>query len=129
MEDRPRTGGARRPRRRAARARSGAAGGHGSAARAGPVRRGQARSSAAAAAQFSPSYAGVFSLDAPAAAAVYKVTLSSGGWIDLVQDGKFLKAINFSEATGCANARKSVEFRLAAEPAMLQLTGVGVPRS
>ena len=68
-----------------------------------------------------------FALDAPAAAGVYKVTLSAGGWIDLVQDGKSLKAVNFSDATGCANARKSVKFRLAAEPATLQLTGVGAP--
>ena len=77
--------------------------------------------------KFSPSYAGAFALDAPAAAGVYKVTLSAGGWIDVVQDGKFLKAVAFSEATGCANARKSVKFRIAAEPATLQLTGVGDP--
>ena len=36
--------------------------------------------------KFSPSYAGAFALDAPAAAGVYKVTLSAGGWIDVVQD-------------------------------------------
>jgi hypothetical protein len=77
--------------------------------------------------KFSPSYAGAFALDAPAATGVYKVTLSAGGWIDVVQDGKFLKAVAFSEATGCANARKSVKFRIAAEPATLQLTGVGDP--
>ena len=77
--------------------------------------------------KFSPSYAGAFALDAPAAPAVYKVTLSAGGWIDVIQDGKFLKPIAFSDATGCANARKSVKFRLAAEPATLQLTGVGDP--
>ena len=77
--------------------------------------------------KFSPSYAGAFTLDAPAAPAVYKVTLSAGAWIDVIQDGKFLKAIAFSEATGCANARKSVKFRLAAAPTTLQLTGVGDP--
>jgi hypothetical protein len=77
--------------------------------------------------KFSPSYAGAFALDAPAAPGVYVVTLSAGGWIDLVQDGKFLKPIAFSEATGCANARKSIKFRLAAAPATLQLTGVGDP--
>ena len=77
--------------------------------------------------KFSPSYAGAFALDAPAAAGVYKVTLSAGGWIDVVQGGKFLKAVSFSEATGCANARKSVKFRFAAEPSTLQLTGVGAP--
>jgi hypothetical protein len=77
--------------------------------------------------KFSPSYAGAFSLDVPAAPAIYKVTLSAGGWIDVVQDGKFLRAVSFSEATGCANARKSVKFRFAAAPTTLQLTGVGDP--
>jgi hypothetical protein len=77
--------------------------------------------------KFSPSYAGAFSLDAPAAAAVFKVTLSAEAWIDVIQDGKFLKPVAFSGATGCANARKSVKFRIAAEPATLQLTGVGDP--
>jgi hypothetical protein len=77
--------------------------------------------------KFSPSYAGAFALEAPAAAAVYKITLSAGGWIDVIQDGKFLKPVAFSDATGCANARKSVKFRLAAAPATLQLTGVGDP--
>ena len=75
--------------------------------------------------KFSPSFAGAFSLDAPAAPAVFKVTLSAGGWIDIVQGGKFLKPSAFSDAAGCANARKSVKFRLAAEPTTLQLTGVG----
>jgi hypothetical protein len=75
--------------------------------------------------KFSPSYAGAFSLDAPAAPAVYKVTLSAGGWIDVVQDGKFLKPMAFADAAGCAGVRKSVKFRLAAEPTTLQLTGVG----
>jgi len=77
--------------------------------------------------KFSPSYAGAFALEAPAAAAVYKITLSAGGWIDVIQDGKFLKPVAFSDAAGCANARKSVKFRFAAEPATLQLTGVGDP--
>ena len=75
--------------------------------------------------KFSPSYAGAFAFEAPAAAADYKVTLSAGGWIDVIQDGKFLKPVAFSDATGCANARKSVKFRFAAEPATLQLSGVG----
>ena len=77
--------------------------------------------------KFSPSFAGAYSLDAPATPAVYKVTLSAGAWVDVVQDGKFLKPVAFSEATGCANARKSIKFRLAAAPTTLQLTGVGDP--
>jgi len=77
--------------------------------------------------KFSPSYAGAFVLDAPAAAGVYKVTVSAGGWIDVIQEGKFLRPVNLSVATGCANARKSVKFRFAAGPATVQLTGVGQP--
>ena len=53
--------------------------------------------------------------------------MSAGAWIDVVQGGKFLKPVAFSEATGCANARESLKFRFAAEPATLQLTGVGDP--
>ncbi len=53
--------------------------------------------------------------------------MSAGAWIDVIQDGKFLKPVAFSGASGCANARKSVKFRLAAEPATLQLSGVGDP--
>ena len=75
----------------------------------------------------SPSYAGSFALAAPAAPGVFKVTVSAGGWIDIVQDGKLLKPINFSGAVDCPNVRKVVKFRLAAAPATLQLTGVGDP--
>jgi hypothetical protein len=77
--------------------------------------------------RFSPSFAGAYPLDAAIAPGVYKVTLSASAWIDVIQDGKFLKSIAFSEATGCANARKSVKFRFAAGPVTLQLTGVGDP--
>ena len=73
--------------------------------------------------KFSPSYAGTFALDAPAAAGVYKVTLSAGGWIDVVQDGKFLKAVAFSEATGCANARKSTLFPAEKKTFLLHIEG------
>ena len=75
--------------------------------------------------KFSPSYAGAFALDAPASSGVFKVALSSTGWIDLIQDGKFLKPVHFSDAAGCPPLRKVVEFRLAPAPATLQVTGVG----
>jgi len=77
--------------------------------------------------KFSPSYAGAFALDAPAAPGVYAVGLSARGWIDVVQDGKFLKAVAFSEAAGCPSLAKIVKFRLAAGPATLQLSGLGDP--
>jgi hypothetical protein len=76
--------------------------------------------------KFSPSYAGAFALAAPTAAGVYTATISANGWLDLVQDGKFLKQVGFSAATDCPNVRKAVKFRLTAAPTMLQVTGVGV---
>jgi hypothetical protein len=77
------------------------------------------------AAKFSPSYAGAFALAAPAAAGTYLVTLSAGGWIDVVQDGKFVKPTAFGDPKDCAGVRKSVKFPLAAAPTTLQLSGVG----
>lgn len=77
--------------------------------------------------RFSPSYAGAFAFAAPAASSVFKVTLSAPGWIDVIQDGKFLKPLAFSDEKGCPNVRKSLKFRLAAAPSTLQLTGVGDP--
>jgi len=76
--------------------------------------------------KFSPSYAGAFALDAPAARGSTRSPCRREAGFD--RPGRqFLKAVSFSEATGCANARRSVKFRLAAEPTTLQLTGVGAP--
>jgi hypothetical protein len=77
--------------------------------------------------KFSPSYAGAFMLDAPPAGGTYKITLSGAGWIDVVQDGKFVKPTAFGDTKDCAGVRKSVKFPLAAAPATLQLSGVGDP--
>jgi len=77
--------------------------------------------------KFSPSYAGAFSLDAPAAAAVFKVTLSAGGWIDVIQDGRFVKPVGFSDAPGCPGVRKSVKFPLAAKPLTIEISDVRTP--
>jgi hypothetical protein len=75
----------------------------------------------------SPSFAGAFTLDAPPAVGTYKITLSGAGWIDVVQDGKFVKPTAFGDATDCAGVRKSLKFPLADAPITLQLSGVGDP--
>ncbi len=49
----------------------------------------------------SPSYAGAIELDAPGAAGTYKVSLSGEGWIDVIQDGRFVKPVAFSGALDC----------------------------
>ena len=55
---------------------------------------------------------------------IYNVTLSGEAWIDVIQDGHFIKSKTFSAAVGCPGLRKSVKFDLAAAPATIQLSGV-----
>jgi hypothetical protein len=70
------------------------------------------------------SFAGFVQVPAPAQARTYKITLSSEGWIDVVQDGHTVKSTAFSGATGCEGIRKSVKFDLAAQPLTVELSGV-----
>ena len=69
-------------------------------------------------------FAGHFILAAPAKPGVYKITISSPGWIDLLDGDSFLHPKAFSGATGCEGARKSVKFDLPSEPLALQFSGV-----
>jgi hypothetical protein len=53
----------------------------------------------------------------------YTISLSNGAWLDLVQDGHFLKPAAFSGATDCDGIRKTVKFDLSASPFVLQISG------
>jgi hypothetical protein len=55
---------------------------------------------------------------------LYAVSLSTNGWIDAVQNGKYLKTVAFSGATDCDNIRKVVRFELTDAPLLIQVTGV-----
>jgi hypothetical protein len=70
------------------------------------------------------SFAGFVGAPAPAQAGTYKITLSSEGWIDVIQSGQFVKSSAFSGATGCEGIRKSVKFPLAAQPFTVELSDV-----
>ena len=73
----------------------------------------------------SPSaFAGHFVLAAPAKPGVYRVTISSGGWVDVLDGGAYLHPKAFSGAKGCEGARKSVKFDLPSRPLALQFSGV-----
>ena len=74
--------------------------------------------------KFSPSNAGHFALGAPARPGVYKITIASEAWIDVVDGGQYLHPKAFSGALGCEGARKSVKFELPARPVDLQFSGV-----
>lgn len=69
-------------------------------------------------------FAGFISVASPVKAGGYKITLSSEGWIDVIQNGQPVKSTGFTGATGCEGVRKSVAFDLAAAPFTLELSGI-----
>lgn len=74
------------------------------------------------------SLAGSAAFAAASTAGKYRVTLPLAGWIDLVQDGAYLKPTAFTGALDCPNVRKSVEFAIGAAPFVLQVSGVTNPK-
>jgi hypothetical protein len=68
-------------------------------------------------------FAGFANFKSPPKAGTYTVSLSAGGWIDLVQDGHFLKPKAFSGATDCDGIRKTMKYEMAASPFVLQVSG------
>ncbi|MGY3237365.1 MULTISPECIES: hypothetical protein [unclassified Bradyrhizobium] len=54
---------------------------------------------------------------------LYTISLSSGAWVDLVQDGQFLKPVAFSGATDCDGIRKTMKYQLSDKPFVLQVSG------
>lgn len=70
------------------------------------------------------SFAGHFTLAAPAKPGLHKITISSAAWIDVIDGGKYLRPMGFTGATGCEGARKSVKFELPPRPIAIQFSGV-----
>src|SRR5215475_8537701 len=68
-------------------------------------------------------FAGFASFKAAPKAGLYTISLSAGAWIDVVQDGHFLKPKAFSGATDCEGIRKTMKYELAAQPFVLQVSG------
>lgn len=58
-----------------------------------------------------------------AKAGLYTISLSTGAWVDVVQDGHALKPVAFSGATDCSGIRKTVKYQLSAQPFVLQVSG------
>jgi hypothetical protein len=70
------------------------------------------------------SFAGFIQAPALPHAGTYTFTLSSEGWIDVSQNGQFVKSSAFSGAQGCEGIRKSVKFDLTAAPYTIELSSV-----
>jgi hypothetical protein len=68
-------------------------------------------------------FAGFASIKATPKAGLYSISLSGGGWVDVVQDGHFLKPKAFSGATDCDGIRKTMKYELTASPFVLQVSG------
>jgi len=56
-------------------------------------------------------------------AGIYTISLSAGGWVDVIQDGHALKPKGFSGATDCDGIRKTMKYEIAAGPFLLQISG------
>jgi hypothetical protein len=69
-------------------------------------------------------FAGFTSVKTAPKAGVYSISLSAGGWVDVVQDGHFLKPKGFSGATDCDGIRKTMKYELSASPFVLQISGI-----
>lgn len=65
-------------------------------------------------------FAGFTSFKTVTKAGVYTISLSAGAWVDVVQDGRFLKPVAFSGATDCDGIRKTMKYELSAQPFVLQ---------
>jgi hypothetical protein len=68
-------------------------------------------------------FAGFANIKAAPKAGIYTVSLSAGAWVDVVQDGHFLKPAGFSGATDCDGIRKTMKYELSDKPFVLQISG------
>src|SRR5665213_1497754 len=68
-------------------------------------------------------FAGFASFKNAPKAGLYTVSLSAGGWVDVTQDGHFLKPRGFSGATDCDGIRKTMKYQLSASPFVMQISG------
>ena len=68
-------------------------------------------------------FAGFASFKNAPKAGLYTISLSSGGWVDVVQNGQFLKPRATSGATDCDGIRKTLKFELSEGSFVLQVSG------
>ena len=69
-------------------------------------------------------FAGYVTIKTAAKPGLYTVSLPAPAWLDVVQDGRFLKPVDFSGVTGCDGIRKVVQFEISSAPLVVQLSGV-----
>ena len=68
-------------------------------------------------------FAGFANFKNPPKPGMYTISLSAGAWVDVIQDGHFLKPVAFSGATDCSGIRKTIKYELGTSPFILQISG------
>jgi hypothetical protein len=68
-------------------------------------------------------FAGFATFKNPPQAGTYTVSLSAGGWVEVLQNGHALKPKAFSGATDCDGIRKTMKYEIGASPFVLQISG------
>lgn len=69
-------------------------------------------------------FGGVLTFDGAPKPGVYQITLSSPGWIDVVQGGATLSTAGHTSIKDCAAIRKSVRFEIGSGPFSVQLSNL-----
>lgn len=71
--------------------------------------------------------AGFLRIAAPGQPGSYLVTLSDEAWIDVIQNGRYLKPVGFTGTRDCPGVRKSIKVELTATPLVVQISGAEKP--
>ncbi len=70
-------------------------------------------------------YGGIVSFDSPSSApGLYQVTMQTGGWVDVIQDGKALKPTAHSGKSDCDGVRKTIRFNLDPGPFVVEFSNI-----
>ena len=71
-----------------------------------------------------PWHGGMVRLPALPKPGIYQITLSDDAWIDVIQNGRYARAVGSTGRGDCPGVRKSVRLDLDANPVVLQVSGV-----
>ncbi|MFG3596120.1 hypothetical protein [Bradyrhizobium sp. RDI18] len=69
-------------------------------------------------------HGGIVRLPALPKPGIYQITLSDDAWIDVIQNGGYVRSVGSTGRSDCPGVRKSVRLDLDASPVVLQVSGV-----
>jgi hypothetical protein len=72
-------------------------------------------------------FGGIVRLPAPSRPGILQVTVSDEAWIDVVQDGRYVRSIGSTGRSDCPGLRKSIRFELGPTALAVQLSAVAMP--